>query len=180
MPSQTLIEHFDTEVVVPTLAVLGRVDARLDSVTARQLLVGTAVHESAHFDAPLQYGGGPARSYFQIEPFTFRSLLQHEIQADWVAALDQLVPQAVLAAAPGDGLARLEGHLIWNDWLACAVARLKYWTAPEALPQPNDWPAIARYWKRWYNTADGKGTREKFLADNRDAIAYFERLRRVA
>lgn len=50
-----------------------------------------------------------------------------------------------------------------NDKLAIVIARLKYWTIPVFIPSADDLPAIARYWKNYYNTAKGKGTVEQFL-----------------
>lgn len=45
--------------------------------------------------------------------------------------------------------------------LALCFARLKYKLIPDDIPA--DIPGQARYWKRFYNTAEGKGTVEKYL-----------------
>ena len=50
-----------------------------------------------------------------------------------------------------------------NDKLAIVVARLKYWTIPVFIPAADDLEGIANYWKKYYNTAKGKGTVEQFL-----------------
>jgi len=47
--------------------------------------------------------------------------------------------------------------------LACLMARVHYLRRPEPIPASVD--AQARYWKKWYNTAKGKGTPEKYMRD---------------
>ena len=44
------------------------------SVAAEDLLIGTAIHESAGLKRLRQYDGGPALSYFQLEPETLYDL----------------------------------------------------------------------------------------------------------
>lgn len=56
-----------------------------------------------------------------------------------------------------------------NDPLAIIIARLKYWTIIEALPDANNLPKIAAYWKKYYNTPLGKGTEEQFI-ENYNAL----------
>lgn len=56
-----------------------------------------------------------------------------------------------------------------NDPLAIVIARLKYWTIPEAVPSARNLPAIAAYWKKYYNTPLGKGTEEQFI-ENYNAL----------
>ncbi|WP_143596421.1 hypothetical protein [Tistlia consotensis] len=138
----------------------------------------TAVREGDGLRAVQQYGGGPARSLFGLEPNTVHSLLDREIRSDWVAKiLARLILHPPFDLTPAGSDALLE-HLTWNPWLACAVARLKYWTVPKALPAAGAWRDLAAYWKQWFNTAAGAGTVEKFLASNAATIEYFEFIRR--
>ncbi|MEX2630014.1 MAG: hypothetical protein WD341_08760 [Tistlia sp.] len=180
MPSQRLIELFDTQVVVPTLAVLAGAEPRMNSLSARQLLVGTAVAES-DLQHALQVPNGPARSRFQIEPGTVKLLnswLGERGRESLAQAIVSLIPVELLP----DGDPTMDGmadHLAFNDWLACGLARVLYWSWPDSLPAPGDWMGHAEAWKRMYN-GPGKGTPGKFMERNRDTIAYFERLARVA
>jgi hypothetical protein len=50
-----------------------------------------------------------------------------------------------------------------NHFYAAAMCRVFYLRVPERLPQADDSAAMARYWKRYYNTHLGKGTVEGFL-----------------
>lgn len=176
-PSLREVGLFDRQIVQPTLQCLAAVEPRLDSRSARELLVGTAQAESALLHG-LQVPNGPARSRFQIEPGTLRLMwdwLQRPANARFAPSLDLLLP-GFAGGATAD-LDWLADHLCWNDWLACGLARLLYWSWPDPLASPGDWPGHARAWKRMYNTEHGKGTPEKFLARTRSVQAYFEQAR---
>ena len=55
----------------------------------------------------------------------------------------------------------------WSDILEKNIAagivhcRLKYWRVPKKMP--NTLEGRARYWKKYYNTDQGKGTEEKYM-----------------
>ncbi|MFZ0694671.1 MAG: hypothetical protein WAN51_11075, partial [Alphaproteobacteria bacterium] len=51
-----------------------------------------------------------------------------------------------------------------NDRYATAMARAHYARAPMPLPQFNDIPAMAAYWKQYYNTPLGAGSPAEFIA----------------
>lgn len=121
------------------------------SVSAENLLMGTAAHESK-LTYVRQIGAGPARGLFQIEPATeldnwksflaFRSDLRLKIERlSGVKSLD------------------LTGNLPYQ----VAHARIKYWRDPAPLPDEGDIAAMAETWKRVYNTAGGAGTVNQFI-----------------
>lgn len=117
----------------------------LFSDSALPLLLGTAAVESDFGTYLRQKGGGPALSPFQIERPTF----------NWL--------QSVF----GDryDFAGREFEEIETDLaLAVLVARLRYRIDPDPLPEPEDTIGLAAYWKRVYNTTEGTGSVEDFLA----------------
>ena len=144
--------EFLTETVRPVLQDMG-----LYSPTAEKLLLMTACHESMGFRYKVQMGGGPARSYYQIEPETalkdlYDTYFPH--RPDRAALLERFTPDDTPPA-----------EALMNDRYATAAARLIYARRPEALPEFNDDEGLAHYWKEFWNTALGAGTIEKFLAD---------------
>ncbi len=53
--------------------------------------------------------------------------------------------------------------MVGNLYFAAAMCRLRYWDVPERLPDADDVRALARYWKRWYNTEQGAGHEDDFV-----------------
>lgn len=149
-------------VVRPALRHLAVAEPRLNSLAAEQLLVGTALTES-RLDAVAQTGGGPARSYFQIEPATFNDLWQR--YGNHPAIGQRLATLAYLPAT-----LPLVDQLYGNTLFAAAIARIKYWSVPAPLPSAGDWPDLAAFWKRYYNTQLGAGTPAHFLAAVKPAM----------
>lgn len=147
IPAQQFVDF----IIGPSLAFLGKAVARVDSLAARRLLLGTAMEES-RLAAIAQKGGGPALSFFQIEPATYADVVAW---ADEHGFGDLLAQLRVPAFA---GLAQLPGNALY----ACAIARLLYFRVPEPLPGPGDLPGLGRYWKTYYNTRLGKGSAVKW------------------
>ena len=189
MSLQTRIRIFDETVVVPVLSSMRTTEPRLDSLAARQLLVGTAVAESNLIHG-LQQPNGPARSRFQIEPGTLRLigtwLVRDPARHPLVRALARLLPPTLpplpetvfferFQQVP-DILFGLADHLTFDDRFGCGLARLLYWSIPSPLPEAGDWKGQAAYWKAHYNTVHGKGTPEAYLARNAETLRYFETL----
>ena len=55
--------------------------------------------------------------------------------------------QKLIGFTPG-----IKAERMIYDWqYACAVARLKYYSIPEIIPDRHNVPAIAAYWKKHYN-----------------------------
>ena len=151
------VPQFRLLVVRPALTHLG-----LWSAAAENLLLGTAVHESG-LRFLRQLGDGPARGLFQIEPATHDDLWENFLRRrralrTKVAALAAPVPS------------RLE-QLATNAAYATAMARLVYLRAPEPLPAAHDVEALARYWKRHYNTARGGGSTAAFLLAYKEHVS---------
>jgi hypothetical protein len=157
------VAQFRDLIVRPTLGKIG-----LASDAAERLIMGTAAHESGfHFLAQI---GGPALGLFQIEPATHADL--------WNTFL--IGPPKPLAVAVG-GLAAHGQPFLWlndaHDQLASnlayatAICRCLYYRISAPLPDADDLPGLAAYWKRYYNTPLGAGTPEQFIADYQRLVA---------
>jgi hypothetical protein len=125
---------------------------------AGELLLGTAIHESGGLRYRKQLGGGPALSYFQMEPVTHNDIWDNYLK--FRAGLAEKVT-SLLSSPDADRLTELEN----NDKYACAMARIKYLRMPAVIPPEGDLAGQANYWKRWYNTPLGAGTPEQYMAD---------------
>ena len=151
----TVAKKVHDEVIVPVLRALAAVEPRMDSQAARRLLLGTAAHESGGFVHAWQITG-PARSWWQVEPVTF------DDQVAWLknrpdSALYLVVDRIAIKALPWNQQYQA------NQFLACAIARIKYWRCTAALPGADDLDGLARYWKDNYNTRLGAGIPADFL-----------------
>ncbi|MGE0253470.1 MAG: hypothetical protein AB7H93_23665 [Vicinamibacterales bacterium] len=147
------------QVVRPVIAHLAHEGgiAALASTAAEQLLLGTAVVESWGHNLE-QDGPGPALSPWQIEPATARDVLDR-----WLARHAPPPLRGAVGALRVEAFGAVE-QLAGNLLLACAVARLRYWLAPDALPAAGDAAGLGAYWKRHYNTGLGKGDPAEFAA----------------
>jgi hypothetical protein len=157
------IRHFTDIVVRPTLRFLAAKRGNgygqpPYSEKAVDLLVGTALMESGlrFLDQGSVNPVGPARGLFQIEPATRR-----DIDANYLAyrpALREAVEQLLAPVGTRDE------QLATNLCYAAAMARIVYLRAPEALPEYRNVGLYALYWKRHYNTLQGKGDAARFEA----------------
>lgn len=148
--------HFRLHVVRPTLKRLA--PAVPYSQAAENLLMGTWFQEShgEHLrQLPRRDGRrGPARSGFQIEPYT------HRLHWKWLAKRTD-IERAVLGFVPQTLYLRPNtSRAVWSglhQWLmdceayACAIARIIYYAVPDPLPHKDDVPAMAEYWQTKYH-----------------------------
>jgi hypothetical protein len=106
-------QEFLATVIRPTLMAID-----LDSTAAEQLLLGTAMQESDLVHRR-QMGDGPARGFFQMEPFTHNDIWENflKFHPELAAKITKLL------TSPGaDKIEELEN----NDQYACAMARAHY------------------------------------------------------
>tara|TARA_R110002096_G_scaffold315227_3_gene509454 strand:- start:6003 stop:6308 length:306 start_codon:yes stop_codon:yes gene_type:complete len=61
------------------------------------------------------------------------------------------------------GLKKEYADLIGNLYYATAMARVHYYRVPEPIPLSDDIQGLALYWKKYYNTYEGKGTTTEFV-----------------
>ncbi|RJO72878.1 MAG: hypothetical protein C4523_02585 [Myxococcales bacterium] len=162
-------KQFTQFVIYPVLQNLG-----MWSPAASHLVLGTALVESNLHDIDQIIGSddgelGPALGIYQIEPQThwdlyhnFLDLLTGDEERDFKrqALKGSLLRMLALSPPP-------EVQLVTNLWYATAICRLIYYRRPEPLP-PDSPAELARYYKLWFNTAEGKSSINK-------AIPHFER-----
>lgn len=161
MFSGTSILHLRDRIIAPALAHVAALPAMsaFDSPPAVDLVLGTMATESGGFRDLRQVPTGPALGYAQIEPATHDDIYTHFLDAR--PALRARVLELTAPAAPGG----LHGQLSANLHYAAVICRLVYWRRPRALPRHGDVAGYATLWKDVYNTAAGKGTTAKFVAD---------------
>ncbi|HOO81639.1 MAG TPA: hypothetical protein PK513_03965 [Alphaproteobacteria bacterium] len=128
---------------------------------AEQLVIGTALAESRAFFIH-QVGRGPARGFFQMEPVTHDDIWERYLSRR-PALLNELKG---LIMRDMDLHDQLHGNLFY----AAAMCRIFYLRFKEPLPEMNDWPGMAAYWKKYYNTPAGAGTVEGFIQKARPAF----------
>lgn len=157
-PATNKFDAFLKDVVAPVLKSLRLHGSEMELRSACQLLMGTAIHESGGLVHRVQLGGGPARSFFQIEPATLDDLFENYL--DFRPEHRYRVLRLV-----GVNQSDIVDRLATNDQLATAVARYIYYRRPEPMPRVDDIQGHAQFWKDHYNTALGKGTTEKWIAD---------------
>jgi len=129
-------------------------DLGLSSPSAVNLLLGTAAQESG-FGTYLRQVSGPALGIFQMEPATEEDIWRNYLR--YQEGLRHSVVQCTLVSFP------TPAALIWNLAYSIAMARIKYYRDPAPLPDADDIPALACYWKNVYNTPQGRGTVDEFI-----------------
>ena len=144
--------QFRENVVRPTLQYLG-----MHSEAAENLLIGTAMHESAKLKYIKQING-PALGFFQIEPMTHADVWRYLNTRSDIAAKVRM-----LASYQYVGEHIPDSELMTNLRYSTAICRIKYWMIPEPIPPADDIEALGRYYKVYYNTKLGKATAQDFV-----------------
>jgi len=146
--------QFLSLIIKPSLRSIG-----LQSVAAEQLLLGTALHESGGLRYIKQING-PALGIYQMEPATYKWLMGYIDDRFANSNLHSLIRQSV----PRRFVAWPEAaYMSVNMEWATIVARLFYYSKPQPLPPAGDLTALARYYKRYWNTEKGKADPQDFM-----------------
>lgn len=140
-----LIKH-TKKAIDKTLKQLSHYKPSYDSLSARVLLLGTAMVESSLMYRE-QIGGGDAKGLWQVEKATYEDNKDNYIRHRPV--LEDMIFR--LSAEDPFG----HDQLMTNDCLACAHGRVWYYRAKAKLPKWNDPVALANYHKQFYNTSGG-------------------------
>ena len=147
MPRFSRVERIMRNIIQPTLEHLGDKNPR----DAMSLLTGIGIMESL-FLHDAQFNGGPALSWWQIEPDTLADL------SLYIARKPNLRPRVYdLMSVPYLPCAPLV-MLQFNPWYACAMARVFWLRKLDPLPAYNGLASQAEAWKKHYNTSRGRGT----------------------
>ena len=128
----------------------------LHSDNAVQLLLGTCAQESAFGKYRRQIGGGPAQGIFQMEPATFRDIVENYLN------FKPELKRKIMRESDVTDLDNPE-EIVFNDRLAICMARVHYLRVSEAIP--SDLEGWAYYWKKYYNTHLGRGTEYEFVCN---------------
>jgi hypothetical protein len=123
-------------------------------LAAEQLVLGTGIQESLLVHRQ-QLGGGPALGLFQMETAT-----HNDCWVNFLNSRKALADKVRQTLDPGQEPAAQTMKV--NDHYAAAMCRVRYLRVSEALPNAGDIPAMARYWKQYYNTPLGAGKPEQF------------------
>jgi hypothetical protein len=129
-------------VIVPALTKIGAY-----SKAAEQLVAGTIAHES-DFGTYLKQIGGPALGCIQMEPATHDDLWESYIPGKSFEI--KMLPAS-------------KNRLLYDLLYAAQMCRIKYLSIPILIPAENDIEAQANYWKRYYNTPQGRGNTIDYL-----------------
>lgn len=140
------------------------------SEAAENLVMGTAAQESllVYIDQKEPRGRrpqiGPGLGLWQMEAATHDDIWQNWLmhRTPLARAVLNTCEVRTSAAAPFDVPALT---LVYNLRYGAAMCRIHYRRVPESLPAADDVEGMARYWKRYYNTALGKGTPAQFVSN---------------
>ena len=130
------------------------------SEEALELIMRTGQAESGY--KCLRQVGGPAIGFWQMEPNTM-----FDIMDNYVLYRPQLRTDL---QAIGYNDSNPTVVLLGNILLQAALCRVHYRRVPEKLPKLGDIKGQARYWKKYYNTDQGKGTEEKYIDTVREYL----------
>lgn len=150
-------------VVIPTLQQMG---SSFASMAAINLVVGTALAESGgvYLRQVTNTDVGPARGYWQMEPFT-----HDDCWSNWLRFPSQSRTATAIRAMIGNLPAEAD-LMMTNLAYACAMCRVKYFRAPAALPRFDDAEGLSQYHKQFYNSALGAADPVANVAHFREAI----------
>ena len=117
------------------------------------LLIASVESELGRFTR--QLGGGPALGLFQIEPNTANSVYD-----DYLKFRTELMVRVDAYRVEGS----LEYNLEYNILFQIVFARIMLRRIKELIPVAHNYPndiayvtALAAYWKKYWNTPNGKG-----------------------
>lgn len=139
---------------------LYKINAYSDDALA--LVVRTGMAESG-YRALKGYGeGNPAIGFWQIEPATLFDMMKNYIhyRPHYRKALEEMG-----MSFEGDNI---EISVMSNMAVQSALCRLHYRRDKHSIPSWDDLEAQGKYWKRVYNTEEGRGTVGHFMEANKD------------
>lgn len=134
----------------------------LCSPSAVNMLLGTAAQESQFGTYLRQLDNGPALGVFQMEPDTEKDIWDNYLN---YRPMDRLSIFSLTSITEPDPFF-LECNLAYQ----IAMARIHYYRVDEPLPEADDLPGLARYYKLYYNTPKGKATEEEFIRNYKKYI----------
>lgn len=132
--------------------------------------MGTIAQESHLGTYIKQLGKGPALGLVQMEPATHDDI--------WINFLAYKKPISALlwTLSLDNGMFTSSkipdsAQLMGNMYYAIAMCRIHYFRKSDPLPAAGDIAGYAAYWKKHYNTTQGKGTEAEFIANYKKYVA---------
>lgn len=160
-----LAEQLIGTIIYPALKTINRAD--LDSIA---IVIGTAAQET-------NLGQSIIQDYYHfdsnISTFEGGLGLWQMQRGDHNYIVDSYLAKDVGA---GNTIKNVHGDfyaekLIYNLRYAAIFCRLHYFTKPGNLPSYLDIPGMAAYYKKWYNTPEGKATEQDFIDNYKNLVA---------
>lgn len=143
-------------IITPALQAMGAW-----SLAAENLVIGTGAQESHMGRWLQQMNNGPALGFYQMED----TLGYQDILKNVLPRYKELHPDV-----PLKNISENYAFLKYDIRLATVMTRLQYWRFDEPLPDADDIEGLAKYWKKYYNTEDGKGSWQEFVLNYRRFI----------
>ena len=141
---------------------LDKMGAKYSSDEALMLVYRTGLVESKYTYLRQKGGNNIARGFFQCEPWVAVSLCN-----DYLKYRQPLMKKMAEICYLDWKYFTDPNEIDWREILTTniiaqvVVCRLHYWRVPKPLPKTLDEQAI--YWKAFYNSAKGKGSKNHFL-----------------
>jgi len=142
--------QFRTDILRPTLHAMGK---KYEGEAAENLILGTIAQESGF--KYIRQIGGPALGLIQMEPATLYDLYKNYLnlrlgkkkKVQWFASNELMLTE------------QLQSNLAYM----CAICRMQYYRQPFTMPEPDDIKALAKIWKKYWNTEKGRGSESAFI-----------------
>jgi len=150
-------DQFRSMIIRPTLVKLD-----LWSEAAENLIIGTAAQESG-LRYLKQLGNGPALGLYQCEPATHADIYTH-----FLSYREELKEKVIAFLVPNTAIS---DNLVFNMWYSTAICRIHYLRVQAKLPEKDDIQGLAHYYKKFYNTAEGKASEDEFAYNYQSVIS---------
>ena len=138
---------------------LYKIDSYSDDALA--LVVRTGMAESG-YRALKGYGeGNPAIGFWQIEPATMNDMITNYIK------YRSHYKKNLISLGMNFGKDKIIS-VMSNMAIQAALCRLHYRRDKDPIPSWDDLEAQGKYWKKVYNTFEGRGTVDHFVEANKD------------
>lgn len=144
-------EQLRSLIIKPTL-----LDLVMYSEDAEELLMFTCAVESNGGEY-LKQIKGPALGIYQMEPETYNDIWENYIKRKTYVSL-------ILLSNFDSSRMPPEDRLVYDLRFATAMARLHYARIPEKLPSKDDVVGMWEYYKKYYNTVNGKAEHDTAIA----------------
>jgi len=144
-------------------------EINMHSGAAVHLLLGTAAQESGFGTYLRQVGGGPALGVFQMEPATEKDIWNNYLDVEFREDLAFAVWRACYVSCANPEA--LEYNLAYQ----IVMARIHYRRIKEPLPPHDNVEALARYWKKYFNTPYGAGREDEFVRNYKKYVGDIKR-----